>query len=46
MDNLRNNIRNTVIGGTNNIVSNPSQQTIVMDTKIKDPFAQHHLSFT
>ena len=46
MDNLRNNISNTVIGGTNNIVSNPSQQTIVMDTKIKDPFAQHHLSFT
>ena len=47
MDNLRNNLGNaTVIGGTNNIVSNPSQQTIVMDTKIKDPFAQHHLSFT
>jgi len=46
MDNLRNNLSNTVIGGTNNIVSNPSQQTIVMDTKIKDPFAQHHLSFT
>ena len=47
MDNLRNNLGNaTVIGGTNNIVSNPSQQTIVMDTNIKDPFAQHHLSFT
>ena len=47
MDNLRNNLGNaTVIGGTNNIVSNPSQQTIVMNTKIKDPFAQHHLSFT
>ena len=31
----------TVIGGnTNIIVTNPTEQTIVMDTNIKDPFAQ------
>ena len=47
MDNIKNNLGNaTIIGGTNNITTNPSQQTVVMDTNIKDSFARNHLAFT